>query len=99
MGETEEVEAKLSEVHDELKEILALEMKRAQDTCRDIEEQVKRFPEPFEMEIQEMKDKYAQMQAGMQKIQMENLELERRNEQTKAEFEKEIKGLEKALDL
>jgi len=85
--------------HDELKEILALEMKRAQDTCRDIEEQVKRFPEPFEMEIQEMKDKYAQMQAGMQKIQMENLRLEQQNEETKAALEKEIAGLEKALDL
>jgi hypothetical protein len=85
--------------HDELKEILALEMKRAQDTCANIEEQVKRFPEPFEMEIQEMKDKYAQMQAGMQKIQMENLRLEQQCEKTRVDLEKEIAGLEKALDL
>lgn len=98
--EAKEREIKMMEKrHDELKEILALEMKRAQDTCRDIEEQVKRFPEPFEMEIQEMKDKYAQMQAGMQKIQMENLRLEQQNEETKAALEKEIVGLEKALDL
>jgi len=85
--------------HDELKEILKLEMVRAQDTCQEIEEQVKRFPDPFLEEIEEMKDKYAQMQAGLQKIQMENLFLQESNEKTKKEMEKEIKQLEKALGL
>jgi len=85
--------------HDELKEVLKLEMIRAQDTCKDIEDQVKRFPDPFLDEIQEMKDKYAQMQAGMQKIQMENLFLHESNEKTKKEMDKEINSLEKALGL
>merc|ERR1712187_907206 len=85
--------------HDELKQILKLEMERAEETCRSIEQQVKRFPEPFEVEIQEMKDKYAQMQAGMQRMQIENLKLEEQNKETTAMFEKEIKGLEKSLFL
>jgi chromosome segregation ATPase len=85
--------------HEELKEILKLEMKRAQETCKDIEEQVKRFPDPFIDEIQEMKDKYAQMQSGMQKIQVENLHLREQNEKTRKELEKEIKDLEKSLGL
>lgn len=93
-------EMKIMEMrHDELKEILKMEMKRAQDTCRDIEEQVKRFPEPFEFEIQEMKEKYAQMQAGMAKIQVENMELRKENEKTRRHFEKEISSLEKNLNL
>merc|ERR1712070_682853 len=54
--------------HDDLKEILKLEMQRAQEECKRIEDQVKRFPDPFIEEIAEMKDKYAQMQSGMQKI-------------------------------
>jgi len=74
-------------------------MKRAQETCKDIEEQVKRFPDPFIDEIQEMKDKYAQMQSGMQKIQVENLHLREQNEKTRKELEKEIKDLEKSLGL
>jgi len=85
--------------HDELKQILKLEMVRAQETCQEVEEQVKRFPDPFLEEIAEMQDKYAQMQAGMQKIQMENLFLQESNEKTKKEMEKEIKQLEKALGL
>lgn len=90
---------KMEEHHEDLKEVLKLEMKRAQDTCREIEEQVKRFPEPFIDEIQEMKDKYAQMQAGMAKIQVENLHLREANEKTRKELEKEIKDLEKSLGL
>jgi len=93
-------EMKLMEIrHEELKEILKLEMQRAQDTCKDIENQVKRFPEPFIEEIQEMKDKYAQMQAGMQKIQVENLMLQEKCEKTSKDLGKEIKDLEKSLSL
>jgi len=90
---------KMEQAHEELKEILKLEMKRAQDTCKDIEEQVKRFPDPFIDEIQEMKDKYNQMQAGMQKIQFENLKLREDNEKAQAHLHKEINSLEKTLGL
>jgi predicted RNase H-like nuclease (RuvC/YqgF family) len=84
---------------EELKEVLMKEMKRAQDTCKGIEEQVKRFPQPFEYEIQEMKDKYAQMQAGVQQMQMDNMKLEFKIEEMKEHYEKEIRSLEKSLDM
>jgi len=90
---------KMEEHHEELKEVLKLEMKRAQDTCLGVEEQVKRFPDPFIDEIQEMKDKYAQMQAGMAKIQVENLKIKEENEKERKAFEKEIKDLEKSLSM
>merc|ERR1719487_561471 len=85
--------------HEELKEILKLEMERAKRTCEDLEDQIKRFPDPFLDEITEMKDKYAQMQSGMQKIQLENLTLRESNEKAQKAMEKEIKDLEKSLSL
>merc|ERR1719198_2451890 len=85
--------------HEELKEVLKLEMERAQTTCQDLEDQIKRFPDPFLDEIQEMKEKYAQMQSGMQRIQMENLNLRESNEKNRKEMEREIKDLEKSLSL
>merc|ERR1719162_380807 len=85
--------------HEELKAILQKEMKRAQETCKGIEEQVRRFPEPFELEIQEMKDKYAQMQVGLQKIQIENVYLREHAEETQTKLEKEIAMLEESLGL
>mmetsp|Transcript_52839 Transcript_52839/g.92787 ORF Transcript_52839/g.92787 Transcript_52839/m.92787 type:complete len:1086 (+) Transcript_52839:134-3391(+) len=85
--------------HEELKEILQKEMKRAQETCKDIEEQVKRFPKPFEHEIKEMKDKYAQMQVGMERIQIENEQLREAAEKQKKKLEKEIAMLEESLGL
>lgn len=98
--EAKDKEIKQMEVrHEELKEILKLEMKRAQDTCKDIEDQVKRFPDPFIEEIDEMKDKYAQMQAGMQKMQVEQLFQQEVNEKHVKEMEKEIKSLEKTLGM
>jgi len=98
--EAKDKEMKRMEIaHEELKEILKLEMQRAQDTCRDIEEQVKRFPDPFIDEIAEMKDKYNQMQAGMMKIQVENLHLCESNEKAQKGMEKEVRDLEKSLSL
>jgi DNA repair exonuclease SbcCD ATPase subunit len=85
--------------HDDLKKILKLEMVKAQEECKRIEEDVKRFPDPFIEEINEMKDKYSQMQAGMQKIQVENLHLREENEKTAKELNKEIKDLEKSLSM
>merc|ERR1712124_118744 len=74
-------------------------MKRAQETCREIEDQVKKFPEPFIDELKEMKDKYSQMQAGVQKIQVENLHLQEENVKTRKHFEKELKDMEKQMSL
>jgi len=70
----ERYEAMMKE-HEQVKQILFQEMVKAQETCKQIEEQVRRFPNPFESEIQEMKDRYAQMQAGMQKLSVENVKL------------------------
>merc|ERR1712187_482611 len=70
----ERYEAMVKE-HDALKEILATEMKKDQDTCKSIEEQVRRFPNPFEDELKELKDKYAQTQSGMLKLSRDNLSL------------------------
>ncbi|CAE7610154.1 unnamed protein product [Symbiodinium natans] len=58
----ERYEAMVKE-HEQVKHILQQEMLKAQEACKQIEEQVRRFPNPFEAELEELKDRYAQMQA------------------------------------
>jgi len=86
-------EAMLKE-HEQVKEILFREMVKAQETCKQIEEQVRRFPNPFEAEIKEMKDRYAQMQAGMQKLSVENLQLQETLIDKTEAFDEEKRQLE-----
>merc|ERR1740138_69359 len=64
-----------------------------------IEEQVRQFPNPFEQELTELKAQYAQAQAGMQKLSMENLELREKILDTKDEAEKQINSMEENLKL
>jgi len=91
--------AAMMKEHEALKEVLAIEMKRAQDTCKEIEEQVRRFPNPFEEEINELKDRYAQTQAGMLRISRDNLALKEELLDYKEEAAKEIQHLEDALNM
>mmetsp|Transcript_74209 Transcript_74209/g.147032 ORF Transcript_74209/g.147032 Transcript_74209/m.147032 type:complete len:1075 (-) Transcript_74209:27-3251(-) len=83
--------------HEALKEVLATEMKRAQDTCKEVEEQVRRFPNPFEDEINELKERYAQTQAGMLKISRDNLALKEELLDHKEEAARERDHLEDVL--
>lgn len=89
----------LKKDHAEVKEILELEMKIAKESCRLIEEQVRKFPNPFELEIKEMRDKYAQMQAGMMKMSMENIQLREEIKDLKEDYEEQISALEDNLKL
>lgn len=70
----ERYEAMVKE-HEAIKEILAIEMRKAQETCKMIEEQVRYFPNPFESELKEAEDKYAQSQAGLMKLSQTNIHL------------------------
>ena len=54
----ERYEAMMKE-HEQVKQILMEEMLKAQEACKQIEEQVRRFPNPFEAELEELKDRYA----------------------------------------
>lgn len=94
----ERYEAMLKE-HEATKNVLMEEMKKAQDSCKMIEEQVRQFPNPFEQELTELKAQYAQAQAGMQKLSMENLELREKILDTKDEAEKQIAAMEENLKL
>mmetsp|Transcript_1124 Transcript_1124/g.3109 ORF Transcript_1124/g.3109 Transcript_1124/m.3109 type:complete len:1078 (-) Transcript_1124:268-3501(-) len=80
-----------------LKQVLAEEMKKAQDSCKEIEEQVRRFPSPFEQELEELKGKYAQTQAGLLKLSRENLGLREELTDYKEEATKEREQLEEGL--
>merc|ERR1719188_2845341 len=85
--------------HEALKEVLQAEMKRAQDTCKAIEEQVRRFPNPFEAEMQELKDKYAQSQVGIMKVSEENLQIREKLLDVKDKAKKDKDALEEQLRL
>merc|ERR1712039_1116743 len=61
----ERYEAMVKE-HNALKKILATEMKKAQDTCKSIEEQVRKFPNPFEDELIDYKE-----EAAAEKVSLE----------------------------
>lgn len=80
-----------------LKQVLAEEMKKAQDACKDIEEQVRMFPNPFEQELEELKGKYAQTQAGMLKLSKDNLSLREELLDYKEEAARERDQLEDGL--
>mmetsp|Transcript_65262 Transcript_65262/g.155923 ORF Transcript_65262/g.155923 Transcript_65262/m.155923 type:complete len:1082 (-) Transcript_65262:108-3353(-) len=85
--------------HEELKAVLVLEMETAKESCRVIEAQVRALPGPFDSEAVEMKNKYAQMQAGMLKIGMENSQIREELEELQRLKEEEIEELKKGLDL
>jgi chromosome segregation ATPase len=89
--------AKMKREHIQLKEVLELEMYKAQEVCRSIEERVKKFPNPFEILFKEMRDKYAQMQAGMQKMNLENIALREDFIDIQLKKDAEIKDLETNL--
>merc|ERR1712050_620930 len=93
----ERYEAMVKE-HNALKEVLATEMKKAQDTCKSIEEQVRKFPNPFEDELKELKDRYAQTQVGMLMMSKDNLQLKEELIQYKEEATAEKVSLERALE-
>lgn len=92
----ERYEAMLKE-HQAVKEILRLEMLKAQETCKAIEEQVRRFPSPFEDELKEAEGKYAQSQAGLQKLSRANIQLREQLLDQKEESAKDIAQLEEQL--
>ncbi|CAE8660233.1 unnamed protein product [Polarella glacialis] len=91
-------EAMLKE-HDHIKEVLFAEMQKAQDTCKAIEAQVRKFPNPFEIELKEMQDRYAQMQAGQQKMSFENLHLKEEILDLEEKSAAEKKALEKEITM
>jgi len=74
-----------------MKAILEGEMNTAQDSCKEIEEQVRQFPSPFEIELQELKDRYAQQSAGILTISLENAKL---RDEMKAQQDSSNKQLE-----
>jgi len=61
--------------YDAMKAILENEMNTAQNSCKEIEEQVREFPSPFEIELTELKDRYAQTQAGILTMSLDNAKL------------------------
>jgi hypothetical protein len=90
--------ARMTKEHEEMKEILEIEMYKAQEACRAIVENVKKFPNPFEIEVKEMRDKYAQMQSGMIKINFENIQLRESFREVVKVKDTEIKELEVQLE-
>merc|ERR1712190_514194 len=85
--------------HEAIKEILKMEMLRAQETCKAIEEQVRRFPSPFEQELKEAEDKYAQSQPGLLKLSQDNIHLKEQIQDLQEEFDKEMKLKDKELEM
>merc|ERR1740121_1622596 len=74
-----------------------MEMRKAQETCRLIEEQVRYFPNPFESELKEAEDKYAQSQAGLMKLSQANIHLKQEVLDLKEEKAKIIKRFDEQL--
>eukprot|EP00929_Paragymnodinium_shiwhaense_P003046 TRINITY_DN103449_c0_g1_i1.p1 TRINITY_DN103449_c0_g1~~TRINITY_DN103449_c0_g1_i1.p1 ORF type:complete len:1094 (-),score=412.40 TRINITY_DN103449_c0_g1_i1:73-3354(-) len=99
IAEKDRMIKKMEREHEELKQILEIEMYKAQEACLAIQERVKKFPNPFEIEVREMRDKYAQMQAGMQKMSLENIKLREDFIDVTQVKDAEIKDLEANLAL
>jgi len=97
--EKDKIIAKMAREHEDLKQVLEVEMYKAQEACMAIVEQVKRFPNPFEIEVKEMRDKYAQMQAGMIKMNLENIKLREDFIDIRDKKDQEIKELEAQLEV
>lgn len=97
LAEKERMIKRMEAEHSELKEIMEVQLYAAQQACRAIEERVRKFPNPFEIEIREMRDKYAQMQAGMLKLQLDNVNLSETINVVKELKDEEIQYLDKQL--
>jgi len=83
--------------HEAIKEILKMEMVKAQEQCKSIEEQVKKFPSPFEQELKEAEGKYAQSQAGLLTLSKANIDLKEKVFDLQEDFEKRQKETEDQL--
>lgn len=99
----EQLEAKDKEMaqimreHKVLQKTMEEEVYVAQQACRAIEERIKKFPNPFEIEVREMKDKFAQMQAGMVNLSLENVNLRDKVDTLRRTKEEHVNHLEKQL--
>jgi len=85
--------------HEAMRLILEKEMNTAQDSCKDLEEQVRQFPTPFEIELQELQDRYAQTQAGMLTMSLENAKLREELKDIQESNLKQVEELEGNLKL
>lgn len=94
----ERYEAMVKE-HDDIKKVLQMELLRAQETCKTIEEQVRKFPQPFEQELKEAEDKYAQSQAGLIKLSSQNVTLKQQMLDEKEGRAKDVALYEEQLAL
>jgi len=80
---SEKTIVKLKKEHEELKDVLQMEMMRAEETCRMLEKQFRELPNPFESEMNELREKYAETQKGLKTIQDENWKMQSEIEEIK----------------
>lgn len=63
---SDKVIEKLKKEHEELKDVLQMEMMRAEETCRILEKQFRELPNPFEAEMAELREKVCRDTEGSQ---------------------------------
>jgi len=85
--------------HETVKAALTAEVAAARETCKLLEEQIKNFPKPFEIELEEAEAKYAQSQAGLLKLSQANVHLKEEILDLKEAHEKDTKRLEDQLEM
>jgi hypothetical protein len=81
----------------EMKNCLEIEWYKAQQACRAIEERVKKFPNPFEIEVRELKDQMAEVQVGLRNMSLENLQLKDQLDRLRDARVREVNHLEVQL--
>jgi hypothetical protein len=97
LAEKDKTIKRMEREYAEMKHVLEIEWYKAQQACRAIEERVKKFPNPFEIEVREMRDKFAQMQAGMLTLSHDNIKQQDQLDKIKDARVREVKHLEVQL--
>lgn len=91
--------AGLQAEQERLKAMMEIEMTKAAEACQQLEAQLRRIPDPFADEVQDMLDKYSQLQVGFREQQQENMALTKELRAEKKANAEKILALEEKVTM
>merc|ERR1719456_1283311 len=89
--------SRMEKEHEDLKGLLQCEMMKAEQACKQLETRFRDLPNPFEEEVLDLKEKYAETQRGVETMRLENSRITDMLEAEREKMGKEKQDLEEKL--
>lgn len=89
--------AEMEKEQEELKALLHMEMTKAERACKQLEQRFRELPNPFEEEVLDLKEKYAETQRGLETLMLDNQKLQDLIETERREFGHQKNALEEKV--